>query len=460
MLVIVNVFTWPQPAVRFGYEAAPNETGGDLKAKLAAHVGYLALDVQLLAPSGKQIVEGVTLREQGLRPGDEVRLARRTKLPPGAAAGGPADSTLAPSCASLKHFHSGFALNCLEEHPKAPVLLRMLQLNHGMLPNLSPPGGPPGGGSGSDLSALLAGVGGVGGSQPGITNGSSLAAALGAGPQAQLGQTLTGSRAAPGPVLGAGNGAGSSFSGDAGPTAAMLHASGSGGGGGVSALERALMAGTGGVGCGVGSRRPGCGGGAQMQMTTLAEFAGELPQARGGAASAASRRGVAGRRSGDRDAGLVLDDIFDFLVDWDDRPENPQNAAGGSASASASAGETGPRASASQAEGAGRSSAEDADASAPPGADNSDAGSSSSVDAHSRATERTAELEVPSAKRLRRDAAGSTEPTSDSDSNAESTAPSNSVSALNSDSLSSGSGDAGSDGAGSAEAVADEVASE
>ena len=446
MLVIVNVFTWPQPAVRFGYEAAPNETGGDLKAKLATHVGYLALDVQLLAPSGKQIAEGVTLRDQGLRPGDEVRLARRTKLPPGAAAGGPADPTLAPSCASLKHFHSGFALNCLEEHPKAPVLLRMLQLNHGMLPNLNPPGGVPGCGGGPDLTALLAGVGG---SQPGIANGGSLAAALGASPHAQVGQTMAAAnRAAQGAVLSVLNGGGS-ISGDvaSAATAAMLQASG-GGGGGVSALERALLGGAGGGASGM-SRRPGSGGGVtQMQTTTLAEFAGELPQARAaaaGAAGAAARRAAAGRRSGDGDASLVLDDIFDFLVDWDDRPENPQHAATDATSAAAAAG-MGPRAAASAADEADGWAAETVDASAPPGADNSDAGSSSSVDAHSRATERTAELEVPSAKRLRRDAAGSTEPTSDSDD-------SNSMS--NGDSLSSGSGDAGSDGAGSADAAID-----
>ena len=49
VLVIVNVFTWPQPAERFGYEAGPLETGADLKAKLATRVGYLGLDVAPLA---------------------------------------------------------------------------------------------------------------------------------------------------------------------------------------------------------------------------------------------------------------------------------------------------------------------------------------------------------------------------------------------------------------------------
>eukprot|EP00966_Prymnesium_polylepis_P115656 2673785-Prymnesium_polylepis.1 len=139
-LTIVNVFTWPEPAVRITYEADPVETGGELKAKLAAHIGYLALDVLVRKGCGTELRDNESLSAQGLSPGDEVRIVRRTKLPLGAGAGGTDECALAPSSAALQRLpQSAFALSCLEDYPKKPVLLRMLQLNHGMLPDLRMP---------------------------------------------------------------------------------------------------------------------------------------------------------------------------------------------------------------------------------------------------------------------------------------------------------------------------------
>ena len=159
-LTIVNVFTWPEPAARFTYDADPMETGGDLKAKLAAHIGYLALDVLVRKGCGTELLEAQPLSAQGLMPGDEVRIVRRSKLPQGAGAGGQDECALAPSSASLERLpQSAFALSCLEDYPKKPVLLRMLQLNHGMLPDLRAPCALQGCAPAPELASLLVRMG-------------------------------------------------------------------------------------------------------------------------------------------------------------------------------------------------------------------------------------------------------------------------------------------------------------
>ena len=36
---IINNFTWPSPAARFPFEADADESGDDLRRRLAAHIG-------------------------------------------------------------------------------------------------------------------------------------------------------------------------------------------------------------------------------------------------------------------------------------------------------------------------------------------------------------------------------------------------------------------------------------
>ncbi|KAL3905311.1 MAG: hypothetical protein SGPRY_010958 [Prymnesium sp.] len=128
-LTILNLFTWPDPPTRFTHDADPMETGKELKSTLAAHIGYLAVDVLIRRSSGIELDDSESLSSQGLMHGEELRLVHRTKL---------ADhGMLVPSSTALEQLpQSAFALSCVEDFPKKPVLLRMLQLNHGMLPNL------------------------------------------------------------------------------------------------------------------------------------------------------------------------------------------------------------------------------------------------------------------------------------------------------------------------------------
>ena len=49
---ILNNFTWPNPAQPFAFDADADETGDDLKRRLAAHIGYLALDIVLVRTKG------------------------------------------------------------------------------------------------------------------------------------------------------------------------------------------------------------------------------------------------------------------------------------------------------------------------------------------------------------------------------------------------------------------------
>ena len=154
-LLVVNSFTWPNPPVTFKYEADRNDCGSDLRKNLAALVGYLELDVAVYnARSGSELTDDA-LADQGLAPGDSVRLMRRSKLAPHA---GRSTPPIAPSSAALKRFHdSVYTVHCLEQHPKAPVLLRVLQLSHGVLP-LSEAGALPGGAHAAELDEVFAPV--------------------------------------------------------------------------------------------------------------------------------------------------------------------------------------------------------------------------------------------------------------------------------------------------------------
>ena len=80
---VLNNFTWPNPMQRLSFEADNLETGDELCARLAAHIGYLAIDIFLLRSNGAALSESITLADQGLIAGDEVRIARRSGLPMG-----------------------------------------------------------------------------------------------------------------------------------------------------------------------------------------------------------------------------------------------------------------------------------------------------------------------------------------------------------------------------------------
>jgi hypothetical protein len=147
-LVIRNTFTWPQPEQSVPFEADATETGEDLHRRVAAHIGYLALDVILLRQSGHPVENAGTLAEQGLANGDVLSVRLRSclssKARPAvkgeessepqatpAVAEGSLDA-LMPSAVTLERYcRSAFVLSCLESMPAAPVLLRMCQLDHG-----------------------------------------------------------------------------------------------------------------------------------------------------------------------------------------------------------------------------------------------------------------------------------------------------------------------------------------
>ena len=155
---ILNNFTWPNPAQPFAFDADADETGDDLKRRLAAHIGYLALDIVLVRTKGGALDGASRLGEQGLSAGESIRLARKSCLPVGAGAcecsvpwslpgvsshqrttalAALSAAALAPSSATLERYcHSAFVLSCVEVLPGAPVLLRMLMLDHGYLPHL------------------------------------------------------------------------------------------------------------------------------------------------------------------------------------------------------------------------------------------------------------------------------------------------------------------------------------
>jgi hypothetical protein len=141
-LQIVNIYTWPQPAQRFPFDAESSECGEELHNRVAAHIGYLALDMMLVRANGEAVADATTLAEQDLAEGEELRITRRSclsgeKRSATPALGDSADA-LAPASVTLERYcRSAFALNCLEVMPAAPVLLRMLQLDHGCLPDLS-----------------------------------------------------------------------------------------------------------------------------------------------------------------------------------------------------------------------------------------------------------------------------------------------------------------------------------
>ena len=151
---VLNNFTWPRPASHFTFEADAEESGDDLKRRLAAHIGYLALDIVLLRKTGG-MVEGVApLKSQGVLIGETLRIGRKSCLPVGSGVctvpispstpqqHGPtlraiSAAALSPSCATVERFcRSAFALSCVEILPGAPVLLRMLLLDHGYMPHL------------------------------------------------------------------------------------------------------------------------------------------------------------------------------------------------------------------------------------------------------------------------------------------------------------------------------------
>ena len=186
-LVVHNTLTWPEPATSFAYEADATESSDELKRRLAAHIGYLALDVMLVDRHGRTIGPNATLGEEGLASGDEITIVRRTLLGSATPAtqsasrrnqSGPASSTLERYC------RSAFALSVVEVMPGAPVLLRMLQLDHGRLPSLDARCDLQRSTAAADLGALLVQLGALPAAACDQPAGAALGAAAAAGASA------------------------------------------------------------------------------------------------------------------------------------------------------------------------------------------------------------------------------------------------------------------------------------
>ena len=81
---VLNNFTWPNPAERFTFEADADESGDDLKRRLAAHIGYLAIDMMVVRVEGEKLEGDKKLADQGVKAGESLRIARKSSLPAGA----------------------------------------------------------------------------------------------------------------------------------------------------------------------------------------------------------------------------------------------------------------------------------------------------------------------------------------------------------------------------------------
>ena len=150
-LTVASAFAWPQAAVSdLIFPACASESGAALKARLAKSIGYLASDVVVL--HGDSEVDGeMSLAEMyiGAQSILSIRLRRRgTDLALASDALAPflpgrvEDHPPAPpgSAEDLERYHeSSFALNCVEETPCAPILLRLLQLRNGVVPDARAP---------------------------------------------------------------------------------------------------------------------------------------------------------------------------------------------------------------------------------------------------------------------------------------------------------------------------------
>ena len=150
-LTVASAFAWPQAVVSdLIFPACASESGAALKARLAKSIGYLASDVVVL--HGDSEVDGeMSLAEMyiGAQSILSIRLRRRgTDLALASDALAPflpgrvEDHPPAPpgSAEDLERYHeSSFALNCVEETPCAPILLRLLQLRNGVVPDARAP---------------------------------------------------------------------------------------------------------------------------------------------------------------------------------------------------------------------------------------------------------------------------------------------------------------------------------
>ena len=150
-LTVASAFAWPQAVVSdLIFPACASESGAALKARLAKAIGYLASDVVVL--HGDSEVDGeMSLAEMyiGAQSILSIRLRRRgTDLALASDALAPflpgrvEDHPPAPpgSAEDLERYHeSSFALNCVEETPCAPILLRLLQLRNGVVPDARAP---------------------------------------------------------------------------------------------------------------------------------------------------------------------------------------------------------------------------------------------------------------------------------------------------------------------------------
>ena len=141
-LTIVHAFTWPKATDdSFSYLANGFSHGSELLSQIAERLEYKADDVQLVSHCGPMDAH-TSLIAQGLRAGDVVRVVRKSAFLPACAGVGDslAHVAHAPSSAILAQFRdSEFAFECIQNTPCRPILLRMLQLRLGKLPDLQAP---------------------------------------------------------------------------------------------------------------------------------------------------------------------------------------------------------------------------------------------------------------------------------------------------------------------------------
>ena len=137
-LLVHSGLTWPRPDETFEWTADAAETGKQLTHRLADRVGYLPDDLEIVCESGPLLPDS-TLQAQGLIAKQSVRVVRRSRTGSAVCGVGDENAPCAMGASSdiLAPFRDdSFSLECARDAPNQPILLRLLQLRHSMLPNL------------------------------------------------------------------------------------------------------------------------------------------------------------------------------------------------------------------------------------------------------------------------------------------------------------------------------------
>ena len=169
-LSVLNGFTWPEPPERIDWTADAEGSGRTLTLQLAERIGYNPADIELLllftgsspveagssnGGSGKnhtqkdgeelrRITDEETLATQGVPSGATVRIVRRHRTMPACARdafGVVPGASRGVSASFLEQLREHrFTLETAKEDFKRPVLLRVLQMRHGVLPRFAAQG--------------------------------------------------------------------------------------------------------------------------------------------------------------------------------------------------------------------------------------------------------------------------------------------------------------------------------